>query len=122
MKRMVKVYFQRFNKLSGQPEGHELVAVIAAEESNPAAQGGLNGALEYAWMRSQNIWGSWSRGEFFENGEPNQDFSPNVLVAKALAMHDGKPIGHRSSMIGDIFEIDGVKYEAVGCGFKELVA
>lgn len=88
----------------------------------PAHQLGFNqhphmDALEYAFARTQNIWGSWSKGEFFEDGEANQDYSPHVSPAPLGP--DG--LGHRSSMVGDIFTIrDDANYifVAEGFGFK----
>ncbi len=78
-----------------------------------------NDALEYAFARTQNIWGSWSKGEFFENGERNQDYSAMVCAAPLV---DG--LGHRSSMVGDTFtinEADAIYIFAVDTfGFKLL--
>lgn len=74
-------------------------------------------ALEYAFARTQNIFGSWSRGEFFGDGERNEDWSP--YVTPAPLGEDG--YGHRSSMVGDIFVIrDDATYiyVAEAFGFK----
>ena len=74
-------------------------------------------ALEYAFARTQNVFGSWSKGEFFENGNHNEDYSPHVSPAPLGA--DG--LGHRSSMVGDIFTIrDDAMYifAADSFGFK----
>lgn len=116
----VVILHQKFNELSGKREGYEAVAVVNADPSNPAAQGGVNGALEYAWMRSQNIYGSWSKGEFHESGEENHDYSPNVIVLASLKVIDGRQIGLRSSMMGDVFMIDGDIYEAKMMGFEKI--
>lgn len=74
-------------------------------------------ALEYAFARTQNIWGSWSKPEFFENGNHNEDYSPHVSPAPLGP--DG--LGHRSTMVGDIFTVkDDADYifEVDGIGFK----
>jgi hypothetical protein len=66
---------------------------------------------------TQNIWGSWSKDEFFENGNHNEDWSPNVTPAPLGP--NGR--GHRSSMVGDIFTIkDDAHYifVAESFGFK----
>jgi hypothetical protein len=82
-------------------------------------------ACEYAFARTQNIFGSWSMGPTFENGEHNEDFSENVEVIQPLTTFNGKAYGHRSSMVGDLFVVNGNIYICKGFGFelyeKELV-
>ena len=110
---LVKIYFPE--------KGDQPVAEVNADPANPAAQGGLMGALEYAWARSQNIWGSWSLGQYHYDDVENEDWSPNVKVLAELPRnYRGEICGLRSSMVGDVFEVDGRKFEAAGCGFKEL--
>jgi hypothetical protein len=62
-------------------------------------------ALEYAWERTQNIDGSWSRAGVIEgpDGSPtlNRDYHPNIVRIAALPVHDGRTYGLRSSMVGD---------------------
>lgn len=82
-------------------------------------------ACEYAFARTQNVFGSWSRGPVFEDGEHNEDFSENVEVVQPLLTCGGKVYGHRSSMIGDLFVVNGNIYMCKTFGFelyeKELV-
>ena len=64
-------------------------------------------ACEYAFARTQNVFGSWSRGPVFEDGEHNEDFSENVQVIADLPTYMGRTLGHRSSMVGDLFVVNG---------------
>lgn len=75
-------------------------------------------ACEYAFTRTQNIFGSWSKGPEFENGEFNGDFSENVQVVQPLLTCGGKSYGHRSSMVGDLFVVNGNIYMCDTVGFK----
>ncbi len=75
-------------------------------------------ACEYAFARTQNIFGSWSMGPTFEDGTSNEDFSENVEVIQPLATFNGKAYGHRSSMVGDLFVVNGNIYMCKGCGFE----
>jgi len=75
--------------------------------------------LEYAYHRTQNIHGSWSKGEFFSDGSVNQDFHKDIEVVKDLEVYDGVEYGHRSSMMRDRIEIDGTMYEVRAFGFEE---
>ena len=82
-------------------------------------------ACEYAFARTQNIFGSWSVGSTFESGEHNEDFSENVEVVMPLMTVVGRKYGHRSSMVGDLFVVNRNIYVCKGIGFelyeKELV-
>ena len=75
-------------------------------------------ACEYAFARTQNIFGSWSMGSTFEDGEHNEDFSENVEVIMPLLTCGGKTYGHRSSMVGDLFVVNGNIYVCDTFGFK----
>lgn len=83
-------------------------------------------ALEYAYRWTQNIDGSWSMGENIPDyRDPrlmvdNPDFNPNVTVVQPLPVIDGKTWGHRSSMIGDEFEVDGKRYRVATFGFDKV--
>ena len=76
-------------------------------------------ALEYAWRRTQNIDGSWSRGARLPSGM-NGDFSADVEVVASLPVIDGTTYGLRSSMVGDVFEIDGDRYRVANLGFEKI--
>ena len=110
----VKVLF--FDQLSST---FETVAVVNV----PKHQLGFNknseiDACEYAFTRTQNIFGSWSKGPSFEDGEHNEDFSENVEVIQPLLTCGGKSYGHRSSMIGDLFVVNGNIYMCKTVGFE----
>ena len=75
-------------------------------------------ACEYAFARTQNVFGSWSKGPAFEDGEHNEDFSENVQVVLPLVTYNGKAYGHRSSMIGDLFVVNGNIYVCKTVGFE----
>lgn len=75
-------------------------------------------ACEYAFARTQNIFGSWSMGSTFECGEHNEDFSENVEVVMPLVTVGGRKYGHRSSMVGDLFVVNGNIYVCDTVGFK----
>ncbi len=84
---------------------------------------GIDEALERAWALSQNIEGSWSKGPVLVwegQSMPNNDYDPGIEVIAPLPMHQGREYGHRSSSVGDVFEIEGRKFVAEGFGFKEL--
>lgn len=79
----------------------------------------VNAALEYAYVSTQNIHGSWSRGEFYEDGVRNLDYCSDVEVLVDLEEHNGELYGHRSSMMGDIFIINDQEVYEVDCvGFE----
>jgi hypothetical protein len=78
--------------------------------------------LEYAYHRTQNIHGSWSKGEFFADDQINQDFHKDIEVVAELEVHNDIEYGHRSSMMRDRIEIDGTMYEVQMFGFEEYAA
>ena len=75
-------------------------------------------ALEYAYMRTNNIQGSWSKGPTikWEGKEmPNEDYSEDVTVMAELPVSKktGEVMGLRSTSVGDriivgnsVFEVD----------------
>jgi len=81
-----------------------------------------NIALEYAYRFTQNIEGSWSQGPIFEDGTANTDYRDFIEVVAPLEAHNGKIYGHRSSMSGDEFELDGDVYRVASFGFKKKAA
>lgn len=83
-------------------------------------------ALEYAFMRTNNIGGSWSRPATFEFGGEtvdNPDFSEDVTVMAELPVskRTGEVMGLRSTSMGDQMLLGTTKYEVAAFGFKELV-
>jgi hypothetical protein len=75
-------------------------------------------ACEYAFARTQNIFGSWSMGPSFEDGTSNEDYSENVVAIMPLVTVGGRKYGHRSSMVGDMFVVNGNIYVCKGIGFE----
>ena len=81
-------------------------------------------ALEYAYKRTNNIEGSWSKPQVFEwEGEvvANPDFSEDVTVMTPLPVHDGKEFGLRSTSMGDQMLFGTKKYRVAAVGFEEIV-
>lgn len=80
-------------------------------------------ALEYAYHRTQNLGGSWSREAEFEfRGEmhKNPDFSEDVTVMAELPVNDGVVYGLRSTSMGDHMLYGNTKYEVAMMGFEEV--
>jgi hypothetical protein len=73
-------------------------------------------ALEYAYHRTQNLAGSWSRNDF----EPNPDFSEDVTVLTDIPMIDGVTYGLRSTSMGDQMIMGGATYKVAMCGFDRI--
>lgn len=105
---------------------HDLIGgefVHVANVNVPKHQLGFNkngeiDACEYAFARTQNVFGSWSKGSTFEDGGHNEDFSENVEVVQPLLTCGDKSYGHRSSMIGDLFIVNGKAYVCKTVGFE----
>ena len=72
-------------------ESSKLVAFVDVDDSKT-----INEALNYAWFRTQNIEGSWSRPN-------NPDWSEDVTVMAELPINvrTGEEMGLRSTSIGD---------------------
>jgi len=82
-----------------------------------------NDALEYAYFRTQNLHGSWSKGPVIEwDGQEhdNGDYSDDVTVMAALETVDGKTYGLRSTSVGDHILFGTVKYRVASFGFEQL--
>jgi len=82
-----------------------------------------NDALEYAYFRTQNIEGSWSKGPTIEwDGEEhdNGDYSEDITVMQPLHVREGKEYGLRSTSVGDHILFGTVKYKVDSFGFSEL--
>ena len=73
-------------------------------------------ALEYAYFRTQNIQGSWSRDDI----ENNPDYSEDVTVLVSLPVVDGQTYGLRSTSMGDQMLFSGKTYEVAMGGFREV--
>ena len=80
-------------------------------------------ALEYAYFRTQNIEGSWSKGPVIEwegQEHDNGDYSKDITVMAPLETVDGKTYGLRSTSVGDHIVFGTVKYKVDSFGFSEL--
>jgi hypothetical protein len=76
----------------------------------------IDHSLEYAFTRTQNISGSWSKEDI---GVTNFDWSADVTEIAPLPVIDGEEYGHRSSMVGDVFVVEGHgTYTVDHFGFK----
>ena len=73
-------------------------------------------ALEYAYHRTQNLAGSWSRNDF----SPNPDYSEDVTVLTDIPMVDGVTYGLRSTSMGDQMIMGGSTYKVAMCGFDRI--
>ncbi len=75
-------------------------------------------SLEEAFRLTQNINGSWSRSQFFEDGEENSDFDNRVELLVPLIQDDnGKIFGLRSTMMFDEMELNDKIYVVRAAGF-----
>jgi hypothetical protein len=80
-------------------------------------------ALEYAYRRTQNIDGSWSKGPVIEwegQEHDNGDYSEDITVMQPLHVSEGKTYGLRSTSVGDHILFGTVKYRVDSFGFSEL--
>ena len=80
-------------------------------------------ALEYAYFRTQNLQGSWSKGPVIEwDGEThdNGDYSDDITVMAPLHEKDGVTYGLRSTSVGDHIVFGTTKYKVDSFGFSEL--
>lgn len=82
-------------------------------------------ALEYAYRRTQNLEGSWSKGPTFEwEGEThtNGDYSADITVMAPLpvSQRTGATMGLRSTSMGDHLLLGTVKYKVAAFGFEEV--
>ena len=80
-------------------------------------------ALEYAYRRTQNIEGSWSKGPTNEwDGEThdNGDYSEDITVMAPLHVKEGVEYGLRSTSMGDHILFGTVKYVVGAVGFEEI--
>ena len=80
-------------------------------------------ALEYAYRRTQNIEGSWSKGPVIEwegAEHDNGDYSEDITVMATLHVSEGVEYGHRSTSVGDHIVFGTVKYVVDSFGFSEL--
>jgi len=80
-------------------------------------------ALEYAYRRTQNIEGSWSKGPVIEwegAEHDNGDYSEDITVMAPLHVSEGVEYGHRSTSVGDHIVFGTVKYVVDSFGFSEL--
>jgi len=80
-------------------------------------------ALDYAFHRTQNIEGSWSREAIITvRGEEhmNSDWHKDIKVNAKLPVHNGQTFGLRSSMVGDRFYCEEGSFEVAPLGFDRI--
>lgn len=80
-------------------------------------------ALEYAYRRTQNIEGSWSKGPVIEwegQEHDNGDYSKDITVMAPLHKEGDKEYGLRSTSMGDHIVFGTTKYRVGAVGFEEL--
>ena len=83
-------------------------------------------ALEYAYQKTNNIAGSWSRGATFEyDGQivENPDYCKDVTVMADLPVskRTGEVMGLRSTSMGDQMLLGTKKFKVMPFGFTEIV-
>ncbi len=81
-------------------------------------------ALEYAYRWTQNIHGSWSRGETVE-GQQNDDFNWRVKRLGDLPTHLGEELGMRSTSYRDYMSVvtkmgEIRRYRVASVGFDRV--
>jgi hypothetical protein len=69
-------------------------------------------ALEYAYMRTNNISGSWSR-------DGHKDIE--VMAELPVSERTGEVMGLRSTSMGDMMLLGNRKFKVAMCGFEEIV-
>lgn len=88
--------------------------------ANVRVGGEIQNILEYVFRVTQNIEGSWSVGQTYDDGTANPDFNIGIEVLEPLHEENGRKYGHRSSMMGDRFYVAGRGYEVGFIGFKQI--
>ena len=113
----IQIFFATTDRLTGNTTGYEHVATFTPS----VAALTVEDALQLAYTKTQNVFGSWSRGPAFEIGGEtvtNEDYSPEIVVIAPLPTRLGRTYGHRSSHIGDVFSLNGVEYRVASFGFE----
>jgi hypothetical protein len=103
-------------------ESSRLVAFVDVSDDMPVEE-----ALEYAYFRTQNLKGSWSREAEFEFGgeiHQNGDFSEDVTVMADLPVskRTGQVMGLRSTSVGDRIIYGNTCYRVDDFGFEKEAA
>ena len=86
----------------------------------------LEDELEYAYQRTQNTIGSWSKDIGLPNPDGDRDFVTVEAPLLEVTTGDGsvQTLGHRSTMVGDIFKVvDDDKertFRVAFAGFEEI--
>jgi hypothetical protein len=96
-------------------------AVLVAEITVDKPTSEIERALDIAYMRTQNIGGSWSMGPYLPGGDTNVDFHGSIRRIAPLHVLEGRSYGLRSSMVGDVLVVDGDAYRVVAFGFEPTV-
>ena len=90
---------------------HDDVAIAIVDAGKQTG----SSALDYAYMSTQNIDGSWSlevtQGSIYRE---------HVKLLICNDFEGGVEIGHRSTMTGDTMIMDGQRFEVAPYGFEVL--
>ena len=111
---MIYVYHLDTRHMTTAPiEGHRQARMAAAmleEGTGYTLVATVEGSdLERAYRLTNNIDSSWSLSP-----------APGVTVLGTLPVHGGKTYGYRSSMVGDVFQVDGPAFVVTSFGFEPL--
>ena len=110
---------------------HGDVKRVAEIEMTAELAANVNVALEHVYASLQNIYGSWSFGQYFEGsndkdreGQLNGDYRENVkFVGEYFEVKDEDgckiKLGERSMMVGDLITLGGKTYVVAALGFEE---
>lgn len=109
----VMVLYAERNYITGEIEGYDHVANVEHQDNSS-----IDGTLEFAFRRLQNLDGSWSLGPDLDYCD-NPDYDPSVTVLMPLCHGvNGQKLGHRSCSVFDRMIVDGIMYEVAHLGFK----
>lgn len=122
----IEVHFQRKPWDHGVDEERWHVATINVP---PEMMGTVEAILAWAFAITQNREGSWSRGVKLVTPDgvkhDNPDWNWNLIWVAPLAIIEGREVGWRSSVTGDLFVVigdDGARrvWLAKGQGFERV--
>ena len=80
----------------------------------------IEDALELAWRHTNNVIDSWSLAG-------SEDSHPSMTLLQPRPIYEGREMGHRSSMMGDVFKVTDIDggdevqvYVVAMCGFDRI--
>lgn len=108
----VTVYHQMLSEVTGEQivdNGCPMFVPVAEIEVGDMDK---DAALEFAFRSTNNVIDSWSAGE---RDYTNGDWHDGINVLEPLK----NGMGHRSSMVGDVFGFGTCSYKVAMCGFEK---